>query len=53
MILFVRRMLQKESEADKREFIRGITGSEKPIKANAKVAGGIALGYLISKRMGK
>ena len=50
MILFVRRLLQKESEADRQEFIRGITGSADPNKVKQKIAVGLVAGYVLSRR---
>jgi hypothetical protein len=50
MIMLVRRLLREESEADRREFIRGVTGSADPKKANTKIAVGLIAGYLASRR---
>ena len=43
-------MLKSTSEADRREFVRGITGSEKPKKTAIKFAVGFVAGNLISRR---
>jgi hypothetical protein len=50
MILLVQRLLRNESDADTREFVRGVTGSADPKKTDVKIAGGLIAGYLASRR---
>jgi hypothetical protein len=51
MIFLANRLLSKETEADKTEFVRGLAGLDK--NGNKKVVAGLVAGYLISKAIKK
>jgi hypothetical protein len=52
MIYLVNRLLREETDADKVEFVRGLSGLDKDA-GKKKVLTGLIAGYLISKALRK
>lgn len=52
MINLARKLLQAETDADKEEFVRGLTGAT-PEKGRKATAVGFVAGYLLSSKIRK
>ena len=47
MIFLAQRLLRAETDADKKEFVRGVVGLDKA-NAERKIAGGLITGWLLA-----
>jgi hypothetical protein len=47
MIFLAQRLLRAETDADKKEFVRGVVGLDKA-NAERKIVGGLITGYLLA-----
>jgi len=53
MIFFAQKMARLETDADKVEFVRGMSNLNDPKKAKKAVLTGLVAGYLLSNRLKK